>query len=413
MLPLDRARSGAFPRAATEEVARDRRGEPLPSVPLHRRYRARRELAYLGEVLVSGQLVGDGAFTDRCHRMLRRAVGGRETLLTGSCTTALEMAALLCREPRNGGGGGDEPPEVIVPGFTFVSTANAFVLHGFRPVFADVLPETGNLDPAEVARRITPRTRAVVAVHYAGVPCAIDALRELADAHGLWLVEDAAHALYASYGGRPVGALGDLATLSFHDTKNLSCGEGGALVFDEARFGDRPRMLRQKGTNRDAFLRKEVSTYDWVDVGGSYLPSELQAAVLLAQLEDAPRIQAKRRGIHRAYLEALAPLANRGLLELPCIPDGVESAHHLFAIRLPDRRLRDELSAHLRARNIGAVFHYLPLHLSPFGQRFGEGPGSLPEVEGWSARVLRLPLHPSLSAAELDRVVEAIAAFFG
>jgi len=381
---------------------------PPAPLPLHRRHRGRGELAYLAEALASGALVGDGRFTARCHELLSEAIG-RTTLLTGSCTTALEMAAILCRDAVPAPGDG-APPEVIVPGFTYVSTPNAFVLHGFRPVFADVDPATGNLDPADVARRLTPRTRAVVAVHYAGVPCPMDELRALTRGRDVLLVEDAAHALFARHRGRPVGTLGDLATFSFHDTKNLSCGEGGALAFDPSRFGDRPRVLRQKGTNRDAFLRGEVAKYDWVDVGGSYLPSELQAAVLLAQLEDAAEIQARRQRLHRAYLDALGPLAGAGRLRLPEVPDHVDSAHHLFAIRLPDRATRDALSAHLRAAGIGAVFHYLPLHRSPFGQAFADGP--LPVTEDWSARVLRLPFHPWLSEAELARVVDATASFF-
>jgi dTDP-4-amino-4,6-dideoxygalactose transaminase len=318
------------------------------------------------------------------------------------------MAAILARRA----GPGADAGEVICPSYAFSSSAGAFHLHGYTPVFVDVRADTLNLDERAVEAHVTPRTRVIVALHYAGVPCEMDALRAVATKHDLVLVEDAAQAIFSSYHGRPAGSLGDLAAFSFHGTKNLSCGEGGALTFRDATSAARAEILREKGTNRNQFVRGVVDKYTWVDLGGSYLPSDMLAAYLLAQLEGEARIHALRKERYERYLAGLQRVADAGGLELPTIPEGVESNYHLFHVLLDSSDVRDRLSDRLRAEGITATFHYAALHLTPMGQRFGPREGALPVSERAAATLLRLPLYPDLALSDVDRVIDAVERFF-
>ena len=380
----------------------------LPGVPFFRPYQTGKELDYVRQAILTDYLSGDGSFTARCHDLLERRLGVERALLTTSCTTALEMAAVLSRTVEPGAPAG----EVIVPAYTFVSTANAFVLHGYTPVFADIHPDTCNLDETKVESLITPRTRAIVAVHYAGVPCEMEELEAIAQKNSLVLIEDAAQAIFSTYRGRYAGALGDLATFSFHGTKNLSCGEGGALTLRDERFVERAEFIREKGTNRKQFLRGHVDKYTWIDIGGSYLPSELLAAYLLAQLEGEERIHALRRERYERYIEGLAELQQGGWLTLPRIPEYVESNHHLFHCVVDGTDTRDRLIDFLRDEGISSVFHYSALHLSPMGVNFGPPKGALPVSERVAAGLLRLPLYPDLELADVDRVIDSVHRFF-
>jgi dTDP-4-amino-4,6-dideoxygalactose transaminase len=374
-------------------------------IPFNRPSPAGRELEYLAEAISSGHLSGDGPFTRRAAGLLADRLGGAPVLLTTSCTHALELAALLLDlEP------GDE---VILPAFTFVSTANAFVLRGARPVFADVRPDTLNLDEARVAEWMGPRTRAIVPVHYAGVGCEMDALAALAERAGAAIVEDAAHGLFGAFRERPLGTFGALATLSFHETKNVTCGEGGALVVNDRALLARAEVLREKGTDRSRFFRGEVDKYQWVDLGSSYLPSELLAAFLCAQLEAREAIQARRRRLWERYAAGLADWAPARGCRLPVVPGHCQSAWHLFHLLTASLEQRTALIDHLKRRGILAVFHYLPLHLSPMGRRFGGHPGDCPVAEDAADRLLRLPLFNALTDGEQDEVIAAIRAFDG
>jgi dTDP-4-amino-4,6-dideoxygalactose transaminase len=374
-------------------------------IPFHRTYLTGRERDYVCQAIASGSIASDGEFTRRCADLLAQVTGSSAVLMTPSCTAALEMAALLCElEP------GDE---VIMPSFTFVSTASAFVRCGARPVFVDVRADTLNLDPHEVERAITRRTRAIVAVHYAGVACDMDALQQIAGRHGLLLVEDAAHALSGAYRGRPLGSLGHLACFSFHATKNYACGEGGALAVNDERLIERAEILREKGTNRRKFLRGEVDKYTWVDVGSSFIPSELSCAFLCAQLEHLSEVRAQRRDCFDYYLRRLSGAAEAGRLALPQIPPGCDSSFHLFHALAESADRRDALLASLKRQGIGAAFHYVPLHSSPGGRRFGACAGDLPVTEDAAARLIRLPLYPGLSHGEQQRVAEAVIAACG
>jgi dTDP-4-amino-4,6-dideoxygalactose transaminase len=350
-------------------------------------------------------LAGDNAHTKACHAILRQHLGSACALLTPSGTAALELAALLA----------DLKPgdEVIMPSFTFVSTANAVVLRGARPVFVDIRRDTLNLDERLVEPLVTPRTRAILPVHYAGVGCEMDAILAVAGRHGLEVVEDNAHGLFGTYRGRPLGGFGGLAAQSFHETKNISCGEGGALVINDERYAERAEILREKGTNRSRMFRGLVDKYTWVDVGSSALPSDILAAFLYAQLEARATIQAKRRRIWERYARELPSWA-RGLgIRLPSVPDHCEQPYHLFFIVTASLDQRTRLIAHLKQRGILAVFHYLPLHLSEMGQRLGGKPGDCPVTEDLSDRVLRLPLYNDLGETEQAYVVESLHAFAG
>jgi dTDP-4-amino-4,6-dideoxygalactose transaminase len=374
-------------------------------IPFNRPGLAGNELRYIQESVDSGRISGDGVFTEKCRRLLEELLGARQVLLTTSCTTALELAALLLDL-----GPGDE---VIMPSFTFVSTANAVVLRGARPVFADIRPDTLNLDERLLPAIVTPRTRAILPVHYAGVGCEMDAILTVARQHGLEVIEDNAHGLFGAYRGRPLGSLGGLAAQSFHETKNISCGEGGALVVNDERYAERAEILREKGTNRSRMFRGLVDKYTWVDVGSSALPSDILAAFLYAQLEARATIQAKRRRIWERYARELPSWARDRGIRLPSIPEHCEQPYHLFFIVTASLEQRTRLIAHLKQRGILAVFHYLPLHLSEMGQRLGGKPGDCPVTEDLSDRVLRLPLYNDLGETEQAYVIESLHAFAG
>jgi len=361
------------------------------------------ELAYIHEAVERGHLSGDGSFTKRCHEILQRELGVPRVLLTTNCTHALEMAALLL-DLRPG-------DEVIVPSFAFVTTVNAFVLHGATPVFADVRPDTLDLDEKQLPRLIGPRTRAVVPLHYAGVACEMDSILELARARGVTVIEDNAHGLFARYRGKLLGTFGALATQSFHETKNLTCGEGGALVLNDPQFLERAEILREKGTNRSRFFRGQVDKYTWVDVGSSYLPSEILAAFLLAQLESRATIQAARGRIWQRYETELADWARQSGVGLPHVPEHCEQPFHIFYLMLPSLDARTRLIEHLKARGILAVFHYQALNLSDMGQRFGGRRGQCPVTEDVADRLLRLPLFHGLSAEDQGDVIDGVRAF--
>jgi dTDP-4-amino-4,6-dideoxygalactose transaminase len=363
------------------------------------------EFDYIREALEAGHLAGDGRFTQRCHALLEQLTGSPRALLTHSCTAALEMSALLSEV-----GPGDE---VIMPSFTFVSTANAFVLRGATPVFVDVRADTLNLDERLVERAISPRTRAIVPVHYAGVACAMDELTAIAARHGLLVIEDAAQGMGSTYKGRPLGAIGDLGALSFHETKNVISGEGGALLVNKAALVERAEIIREKGTNRSAFFRGQVDKYTWIDVGSSYLPSEIIAAFLCAQLEQVAQLNARRIAVWRAYHDAFAPLESAGLLRRPIVPDVCGHNGHMYYLLLPDLAMRTAFIAALRAAGIMSVFHYVPLHSAPAGIRFGRTFGTLPVTDAAGEQLVRLPLWPGVEVhadAIIQAVIEAVSA---
>ena len=373
------------------------------AIPFNRPSFEGKEQPYLLDAMAQGHISGDGAYTKRCSALLEEALGVPRALLTTSCTHALEMTALLLEiKP------GDE---VIVPSFTFVSTINAFVLRGARPIFADVRPDTLNLDEARLEALVTPRTRAIVVVHYAGVGCEMGAIMAIAGRHGIPVVEDNAHGLFGRYRGRLLGTFGSLATLSFHETKNFSCGEGGALLINTPELATRAEIIREKGTNRAQFFRGQTDKYTWQDVGSSYLPSDLLAAMLLGQLEARERIQGKRRRIWEAYDAGLREWAAANGVRLPVVPADCEQPYHMYYLLLPSLDDRQRLITRLKDAGILAVFHYLPLHLSPMGRRLGGTPGTCPVTEDVSDRLLRLPFYNSLSDADSARVIAAVTGF--
>ncbi len=370
-------------------------------IPFNRPVVGHTELEYLRQALASRHLAGDGAFTKRCSALLEARSGCARALLTHSCTAALEMAALLA-----GVGPGDE---IIMPSYTFVSTANAFVLRGAVPVFVDVRPDTLNLDESLVEAAITSRTRAIVPVHYAGVACEMDAITAVAERHGLLVVEDAAQALGASYRGRPLGTLGDLAALSFHETKSVVSGEGGALLINDPTVLQRAEIIREKGTNRSAFFRGAVDKYTWVDVGSSYLPSDLLAAVLLAQLEAADELTAQRHAIWDRYHAGFAGLEAAGLVRRPIVPAHCGHNAHLYYLLLPSVEVRQHVIGELTAAGVSAIFHYVPLHSSPAGRRFARTAGPLTVTDDVAERIVRLPMWPGLGDA-VDEVIGLVHA---
>lgn len=358
---------------------------------------------YLREAVANMHLSGDGPFTRKCHLLLEQLTGAHKALLTTSCTHALEMAALLLDiQP------GDE---VIVPSFTFVSTVNAFVLRGARPVFADIRPDTLNLDETRLNELISSRTRAVVPVHYAGVGCEMDMILRVAEQYDLSVVEDNAHGLTGSYQGRPLGSFGRLATLSFHETKNFTCGEGGALLLNDPSLVDRAEIIREKGTNRNRYFRGQIDKYTWVDVGSSYLPSEVLAALLFSQLEASEAIQAGRLALWDRYHTELADWASENTVRLPVVPSDCAHPAHLYYLLLPSLAERQSLIAHLREHHITSVFHYQPLHLSDMGLRLGGRPGDCPVTEDVSDRLLRLPLFNGMLPAEQDHVIATVCKY--
>ncbi len=346
---------------------------------------------------------GDGAFTKRAAAILKQITGAPEVLLTTSCTDALEMTSILLDiEP------GDE---VIVPSFTFVSTINAYVLRGAKPVFIDVRPDTLNFDEAQLEATITEKTKAIVPVHYAGVACEMDTILDVAQRHDVPVIEDNAHGLFGSYKGRPLGSLGVMATQSFHETKNISCGEGGALLINDSRYKQRAEIIREKGTNRSRFFRGEVDKYTWVDVGSSFLISDILAAALTAQLEAADAIQAKRKAVWHRYRDELNDWGDSVGVQFPTIPDECEQAYHMFYMLLPSAEAQDGFIKHMRANGVQTVFHYLPLHLSDMGRQFGGSEGDCPVTEDVTQRLVRLPFYFDLSDDAQTKVIAASQKF--
>ena len=379
-------------------------GKPMAEpIPFNRPFIAGKELHYIARAVALGNIGGDGHFTQQCSRLLEERFGIHRVLMVPSCTAALELAAMLCDL-----GPGDE---VILPSFTFVSTANAVVRLGARPVFVDIRPDTLHLDDALVEEAITPRTRAIIPVHYAGVPCAMDRILTIAQQYGLRVVEDAAQGVNAWYDGKALGSLGDLGTYSFHETKNYICGEGGALCINDPALVERAEILRDKGTNRQQFFRGQIDKYTWVDVGSSYVPSEICCAFLYAQLEMMDAITQRRQELFHFYQHHLQALAEDNLLRLPCCPEGCVGNAHLFYILLPDAQTRDGLMRYLREHGIMAVFHYVPLHSSPMGRKFGYGEDDLPVTEDLSRRLLRLPLYHEITETDQATVVRHVAAY--
>lgn len=358
------------------------------------------ENLYMSQALAYGHISGDGVFTKRCHALLQEALGSQSVLLTTSCTHALELAALLLNiEP------GDE---VIIPSFTFVSTANAFVLRGARPVFADIRSDTLNLDERQLESLITPRTRAIVPVHYAGVACAMDRICSVAQRHNIAVVEDNAHGLFGKYQDQYLGTFGELATLSFHETKNFSCGEGGALLINNPALVERAEIIREKGTNRSRFFRGQVDKYTWVDVGSSFLPSDLLAAYLCAQLEAKEQVLAARKRVFDYYATHLADWAEDQGVRLPLVPRDCDQPYHMFYMLMPHLEIRQLFIKQLKEHGVMSVFHYLPLHLSPMGQRYGYAQGDCPVTEDISDRLVRLPFYADLTDDDLERIVTSI-----
>ncbi|HOJ13258.1 MAG TPA: dTDP-4-amino-4,6-dideoxygalactose transaminase [Deltaproteobacteria bacterium] len=374
-------------------------------IPFNKPFVAGRELYNIAQAVVRGQLAGDGYFTRRCHGWLQEKLGCTKALLTHSCTAAIEMASILADI-----GPGDE---VIMPSFTFVSTANAFVLRGGVPVFIDIRPDTLNMDETLVEQAVTRRTKAVVPVHYAGVPCEMNTICDVARRHGLLVIEDAAQALLSQYEGKYLGTLGTFGCLSFHETKNIISGEGGALLVNDERFVKRAEIIREKGTDRAQFFRGEVDKYTWVDIGSSYLPSELVSAFLFAQMENAERIVAKRRFLFDLYYNALRPLQDRGCARLPYLGKGMAGNGHIFYLITASLEERTRLIGRLKERGILAVFHYVPLHSSPAGRKYGRVSSTMRVTEETSERLVRLPLYFDMGEKDVQRVAHEVMAFYG
>lgn len=374
------------------------------NIPFNKPYIAGKELSYMAKTVELANLSGNGYFTDKCCQFFEKKFAIQKVLLTHSCTAALEMSAILCKiQP------GDE---VIMPSFTFVSTANAFVRQGAKITFIDIRPDTLNMDEKLLESMISEKTKVIVPVHYAGVSCEMDSIMEIAAKYNILVVEDAAQGVNSTYKGQYLGTIGDLGTYSFHETKNYMCGEGGALVINDPDFIDRAEIIRQHGTNRSQFFRGEVDKYTWVDIGSSYLISDLLAAFLYAQIENMDQITKRRNDIWNFYHEALIPISNKGNLQLPYVPPHCESNSHLFHIILKDEKTRDSLITYLKARNVHAVFHYVPLHLSDIGKSMGTQEGQLPVTELLSYRLLRLPFYYEMTELDQEKVVDCIYKFF-
>jgi dTDP-4-amino-4,6-dideoxygalactose transaminase len=374
-----------------------------PKISFNRLFTIGNELEYIRTAIVNGHISGDGEFTKKCQDWLKQRIGCRTALITHSCTAALEMAAVLADlQP------GDE---VIMPSYTFVSTANAFVLRGAIPVFVDVRPDTLNLDESKVEAAITSKTKAIVPVHYAGVACEMDTLNAIANQHNLLVIEDAAQGIMANYKGKPIGSLGHLAALSFHETKNIVSGEGGAILINDDRLIERAEIIREKGTNRSKFFRGEVDKYTWVDVGSSYLPSDILSAFLWAQFEKANEILKRRFEIWQWYHEAFADAEQQQIVRRPIIPEHCDHNAHIYYLLVRDLDTRTALMAHLKSKNIYTTFHYVPLHNSPAGLKYGRAVGHLNVTEQFSDRLVRLPLGSSMSLKEARYVSSEVLAF--
>jgi len=369
-------------------------------IPFNRPHLTGREFTYISEAVEGGQLAGNGPFTQRCHLWLERELGCARALLTHSCTAAIEMAALLL-DPAPG-------DEIIMPSFTFVSTANAFVLRGARPVFVDIRPDTLNIDETLIEAAITDRTRAIVPVHYGGVACDMDAIMDIAQRHNLVVIEDAAQGFLAAYRSRPLGSIGHLAALSFHETKNVISGEGGALLINDDRFRARAEIIWEKGTNRSHFLRGEVEKYTWVDIGSSFLPGELTAAFLWAQLESAHEMTNARLRLWEGYASGCAALQHVGV-RCPIVPDYASHNAHLFYLLLPPTMPRAELLADLNTRGVNAIFHYVPLHESAAGRRYARVASHMDVSTSVSSRLIRLPIWIGLNPSEMEFVIASVA----
>lgn len=372
-------------------------------IPFNKASLTGREIDYLLESVAGGHISGDGPFTRRCQELLESLLGASRVFLTTSCSDALELSALLL----------DVQPgdEVVVPSFTFVSTANAFALRGAKIVFCDIRPDTLNLDESALEELITPKTRVVVPVHYAGVGCSMERIMELSARHGFAVVEDNAHGMLARYQERLLGSFGQLSTLSFHETKNLTCGEGGAIVINDAQLVERAEIHREKGTNRSRFFRGQVDKYTWVDLGSSFLPSDMLAAFLLAQLERVEMIQSTRQRIWETYDRELGDWAASVGATQPHVPATCKQSFHMYYLLLPSQKFRADLIEHLKRRGVHSVFHYVPLHTSPMGEQFGGQAGDCPVTEDISHRLLRLPFYNSLSEIEQSYVVQSILQF--
>lgn len=369
-------------------------------IPFNKPYLTGKELDYIAQAHAAGQLAGDGMFTKRCSEWLSHQIGSAQALLTHSCTAALEMSAILA----------DIAPgdEVIMPSYTFVSTANAFVLRGAVPVFVDIREDTLNIDERLIEAAITPRTKAIVPVHYAGVACEMDAIMAMAKKHGLMVIEDAAHGVMARYKNRPLGSIGDLGCFSFHETKNIICGEGGALIINTPSLSERAEIIREKGTNRSKFFRGQVDKYTWVDIGSSYLPGEISAAFLWAQLQQADAITQRRRAIWQSYHDALAPLEAKGRLRRPVIPETCTHNAHMYYVILPSAKEQLELINAMKALDIYCPFHYVPLHLAPAGKVYGRSVGDMTVTQDLAQRLVRLPLWLGIEPLQ-GKVIEGLA----
>jgi dTDP-4-amino-4,6-dideoxygalactose transaminase len=359
-----------------------------------------KEFEYMQQALQNDHISGDGQFTRKVHTLLERALGVPKVLLTTSCTHALEMSALLL-DLKDG-------DEVIVPSFTFVSTINAFVLRGAKPVFADIRPDTLNLDESRLEALITPKTRAIVVVHYAGVSCEMDAIMEIANRYNIPVVEDNAHGLFSKYKGKYLGTFGVMATQSFHETKNFTSGEGGALLINDPKYIDEAEILREKGTNRSRFFRGQVDKYTWVNIGSSYLPSDMLAGFLLAQLEESEQIQSRRQRIWETYYKELGDWSEENCVQMPFIPMHCDQSYHMFYLLFPNLEKRNTAIMHLKKRGVEAVFHYLPLHVSPMGEKYGGKQGDCAVTERVSDQLLRLPFYTSMTSDEQRYVIEAL-----
>ncbi|MCI0562105.1 MAG: dTDP-4-amino-4,6-dideoxygalactose transaminase, partial [Nitrososphaera sp.] len=369
-------------------------------IPFNKPYMVGKELEYIAQAHANSILAGDGPFTKRCHAWLEKQFQVRRALLTHSCTAALEMSAILADiQP------GDE---VVMPSFTFVSTANAFVLRGGMPVFVDVREDTLNVDERLIEAAITPRTKAIVAVHYGGVACEMDAIMELAEAHKLLVIEDAAQGVLSTYKTRPLGSIGHLGCVSFHETKNITSGEGGALLINDPRFIDRAEIIREKGTNRSQFFRGEVNKYTWCDLGSSFLPGELTAAFLWAQMEEAKEITRKRMDIWNFYHQGLASLDPARFIRRPVVPPHCRHNAHMYYILLPSRDQTSSFIESMQQCGIGALFHYVPLHSSPGGKKYGRVSGSLIHTDELANRLCRVPLWIGVDAPEVLRCVKSV-----
>lgn len=373
------------------------------NIPFNKPYMTGRELWYIAQAHTNGHLAGDGMFTKKCHAWLEARTGSHKALLTHSCTAALEMAAILADiQP------GDE---VIMPSYTFVSTANAFVLRGGVPVFVDIRPDTLNIDETKIEAAITPRTRAIVPVHYAGVACEMDTIMDIAQRHNLLVIEDAAQGIMSTYKGKPLGSIGHLGAYSFHETKNIISGEGGALLINDERFAERAEIIREKGTNRGQFFRGQVDKYTWVDIGSSYLPGEVIAAFLWAQMEEADQITSKRLMVWSFYHQALAPLEMAEKLRLPVVPAECAQNAHMYYIVLPNLETRTQAIAQMKGAGINTVFHYVSLHDAPYGKKHGRAHDDLPITRMASDCLLRLPLWLGVEAHQ-QKIVDELSTCF-